>query len=42
LAYKTSQTDVRKRVSELIASGVRIEKERKGIYVNFKYDGGMR
>lgn len=33
------QTDIRKRVSELIAEGVPIEKERNRRFVNFRYAG---
>ncbi len=33
------QSDVRKRVSELIAEGVAIEKERRGRYTNYRYSG---
>lgn len=39
LSAALHQTDVRKRVSELIAEGVRIEKERRGRYVNYRYGG---
>mgnify|MGYP001596582973 FL=1 len=33
------QTDIRKRVSELIAEKVPIEKERRGRFTNYRYAG---
>jgi biotin operon repressor len=33
------QSDIRKRVSELCAEGIPIEKERKGRFVNYRYAG---
>lgn len=34
------QSDVRKRVSELIRAGYDVEKERNGRFVNFRYTEG--
>lgn len=44
LSERCYQTDVRKRVSELIRAGHQIEKVRRGIYVNYRYQlqGGTR
>lgn len=39
LSRECSQTDVRKRASELIRAGYVIEKERRGNFVNFRYGG---
>jgi len=37
LIAKTKQTDVRKRISEAIAAGYDVEKERNGRYTNYRW-----